>query len=128
MGGDGGLFHIRLNPSHYKNPFGKQTFVWPKSKAGGSSVCLPRLSTLLFLTPPHTPVPHLDTTLNKTGKDLIPSHFPQEEYIQLQQPIVWIMIKGEVGGGGGQKSHGEKHSVKEEIEQQPRVSKDAEHG
>lgn len=99
----GGLwFHIRLNPSYHKNTLkNKRLFGQSQSPgAWGSSVCLPRLSPLysclifffFFLSGPKLYPAHLDRTLNKTQEDLIPSHFPQEEYIQLQQPIVWIMI------------------------------------
>lgn len=78
---------------------------------------------------------HLDRTLNKTQEDLIPSHFPQEQYIQLQQPIVWIMItapeeeervesvgKGECVWGGGLEISQSKTFYKRK---QPPASKDS---
>lgn len=47
----GALVHIRLNPSYYKNTLkNKRLFGQSQSPgAWGSSVCLPRLSPLLFL-------------------------------------------------------------------------------
>ncbi len=122
-GGGGALVHIRLNPSYYKNTLeNKRLFGQSQSPgAWGSSVCLPRLSPLyscLFLSELQLFPAHLDRTLNKTREDLIPSHFPQEEYIQLQQPIVWIMITApeeeeRAGKGGWEKSEisPSKHSV-----------------
>lgn len=95
----GALVHIRLNPSYYKHTLkNKRLFGQSQSPgAWGSSVCLPRLSLLysgpfFFLSELQLFPAHLDRTLNETREDLIPSHFPQDEYIQLQQPIVWIMI------------------------------------
>lgn len=109
----GALVHILLNPCYYKNTLkNKRLFGQSQSPgAWGSSVCLPRLSPLYscqFLSELQLFPAHLDRTLNKTQEDLIPSHFPQEEYIQLQQPIVWIMItvardkeRAEKAGWGG---------------------------
>lgn len=92
----GTLVHIRLNPSYYKNTLKNKRLFGQSQSLGawGSSICLPRLSPFYscpFLS--ELPFPaHLDKTLNKTREDLIHRHFPQEEYIQLRQPIVWIMI------------------------------------
>lgn len=121
----GALVHILLNPCYYKNTLkNKRLFGQSQSPgAWGSSVCLPRLSPLYscqFLSELQLFPAHLDRTLNKTQEDLIPSHFPQEEYIQLQQPIVWIMItvardkeRAEKAGWGG--SHRWKHGVKKKT-------------
>lgn len=54
----------------------------------GSSVCLPRLWHL-FCSPAH-----LDRTFNETWADLIPGHFPLDQYILLHEPDVRIMRQG----------------------------------
>lgn len=132
------MVHIRLNPSYYKNTLkNKRLFGQSQSPgAWGSSVCLPRLSPLYscpFLSELQLFLAHLDRTLNKTREDLIPSHFPQEEYIQLQQPIVWIMITApeeeervEKGEGGRKVRNLTEQTFCER--KQPPASKDAEHG
>lgn len=112
QGWRGTLVHIRLNRSHYKNTLkNKRLFGQSQSPgAWGSSVCLPRLSPLyscLFFCQSFNSSPtHLERTLNKTREDLIHSHFPQEEYIQLQQPIVWIMITASEEAGVGKEGVG----------------------
>lgn len=74
-------------------------FIWPKSKPWSPGAHLSDCPgfDVLFCSPAH-----LDRTFNETQADLIPGHFPLDQYIRLHEPDLRIMR-----WGGGLRQAGE---------------------
>lgn len=70
-------------------------FIWPKSKPWSPGAHLSDCPgfDVLFCSPAR-----LDRTFNETQADLIPGHFPLDQYIRLHEPDIRIMRRGEGGG------------------------------
>lgn len=71
-------------------------FIWPKSKPWSPRAHLSDCPDfdVLFCSPAR-----LDRTFNETQADLIPGHFPLDQYIRLHAPDIRIMRRGKKNCG-----------------------------